>query len=130
MYDIIILSTFNRSIKWSSGALPSYSSNLVTAKTTAADVSLPPRTIRSSHPNRFLMESIRSTTRRPLELSTDSVALEAVVGDSGPAWSIFWHCHDSAIKQRRKPLHRTFHTFLLSWAENRTSASDCSSSLI
>jgi len=30
-------------------------------------------TIRNSHPNRFLIESIRSMTKRPLELSTDRV---------------------------------------------------------
>lgn len=115
IYSMPLLSTFSRSIKRSSGAL-SYSSSLVTANTTGAavDVPPPPLTVCSSHPNRFLMESIRSTSKRPLELSTDSVTLEALSGGGGggcPARSMVRCRHDSAIKQRRRrPLRRTFHT--------------------
>jgi len=113
-------STFNRSIKRSSGAL-SYSSSLVTAKTTdAEDVQPPSLTIRSSQPNRFLMESIRSTTRRPLELSTDSVALKALGDGCGPERSMIRRRHGSAVK--RRPLRRTFHTVSRSFAFDRPSS--------
>ncbi|KAL5233712.1 hypothetical protein ACI65C_001122 [Semiaphis heraclei] len=100
------LSTFSRSIERSSGAL----SSLVTANNTGAavDVPPPPLMICSSHPNRFLIESIRSTSKRPLELSTDSVTLEALSGGC-PARSMVRRRHDSAIK-RRRPLRRTFYT--------------------
>lgn len=79
--------TFSLSINWSSGGR--YSSSLLTANVVARRVSAPSpppppsssATTLSSHPNRFLMESIRSTTRRPLDLSTDS--LMAFCGDGG-----------------------------------------------
>ncbi|CAI6363767.1 unnamed protein product [Macrosiphum euphorbiae] len=94
---------------------------MVTAKTTdGADVQPPRLTIRSSQPNRFLMESIRSTTRRPLELSTDSVTSEQLGGDSGPARSMVRRRHGSAIK--RRPLRRTFHTALRSSTCDRPSS--------
>lgn len=57
--------------------------------------SLSPSTIRSSQPNRFLMESMRSTTRRPLHLFTDSRL--PLGGRDGPASIVRRGGHVSVI---------------------------------
>lgn len=58
-----------------------------------------PSTIRNSQPNRFLMESMRSTTRRPLDLFTDSWL--PLGGCGGPASIVRRGNHVSVIGTAR-----------------------------
>lgn len=96
--------TFSRSINWSSGT--SYSSSLLTANVVVRALlqSLSSSTIRNSHPNRFLMESMRSITKCPLVLSTDS--LMVCGGRGGGPTSIVQRRHIPVVTLLRSNLVR------------------------
>lgn len=88
--------TLSRSSSSSSG--DAYSSSRLTTNVVHLSSSVPPPSLRSSaissHPNRFLMESSRLTTRRALALSTDS--LQAFDGD---ATSMFARRHRTIARR-------------------------------